>query len=86
MDLSQVTDINQLKAMAYDQIATKEQAENNLRMINQRIMEVSQQASDAETKAAVGEKTAEAASTTETTTAAPESGNAPTGEPGAESK
>ncbi len=40
MDLQTITDINQLKAMAYDQIASKEQAERNLNNINQRITQV----------------------------------------------
>ena len=40
MDLGNINDLQTLKAMAYDQIAAKEQAENNLRLINQRIMEV----------------------------------------------
>jgi hypothetical protein len=40
MDLSQIHDLQQLKAMAYDQIAAKEQAENNLRVINQRIAQI----------------------------------------------
>ena len=42
MELSQVTDLQQLKSMAYDQIANKEQAEGALRAINNRILEVSQ--------------------------------------------
>lgn len=37
MDISNITDLQQLKAMAYDAIAQKEQAENNLNVINQRI-------------------------------------------------
>lgn len=40
MDLSMATDINELKAMAYDQIALKEQAERNLTAINNRIAEL----------------------------------------------
>jgi len=40
MDLSKLININELKAMAYDQIAAKEQAEHNLRLINQRIVEL----------------------------------------------
>jgi hypothetical protein len=40
MDISTITDVNQLKAMAYDQIASKEQAQRNLDAINQRIGEV----------------------------------------------
>lgn len=41
MDYSTVTDLQTLKAAAYDQIALKEQAEATLRTINQRIVAVS---------------------------------------------
>lgn len=44
MDLSKITDIKELKAMAYDQIVTQEQVSNNLRNINDRIAELSQEA------------------------------------------
>lgn len=40
MDLSKLINLSELKAMAYDQIAAKEQAEHNLRLINQRIVEL----------------------------------------------
>jgi uncharacterized coiled-coil protein SlyX len=40
MDLSTMTDLNELKAMAYDQVVALEQTQNNLRIINQRIEEV----------------------------------------------
>ncbi len=40
-DISQITDIKELKALAYDQLAAKEQAEVNLRALNQRIAELS---------------------------------------------
>lgn len=40
MDLSKLINITELKSMAYDQIAAKEQAEHNLRLINQRIVEL----------------------------------------------
>lgn len=42
MDVSTITDIKELKAMAYDQIAAKEQVQRNLNAINQRITEVAQ--------------------------------------------
>lgn len=42
MDLSQVTDIKELKALAYDQLSLVEQAQLNIRKINQRIAELSQ--------------------------------------------
>lgn len=37
MDITSITDIKELKAMAYDQLATKQLAEQNLVVINQRI-------------------------------------------------
>ena len=40
MDLSTITDIKELKALAYDQIAEKENAERNLAVINERIREL----------------------------------------------
>lgn len=40
MDLNKLINITELKSMAYDQIAAKEQAEHNLRLINQRIVEL----------------------------------------------
>lgn len=40
MDISQIKDPVQLKAMAYDEIAKKEQAETNLRMINTQLQRV----------------------------------------------
>lgn len=42
VNVSTITDLKELKAMAYDQIAQKEQAEANLKNINQRILQVSQ--------------------------------------------
>jgi len=42
-DISQLTNLIELKAMAYDQISAKEQAEHNLRVINQRIIELTTQ-------------------------------------------
>lgn len=40
MDISAITDLNQLKAMAYDQLVILENAQNNLKLINQRLAEV----------------------------------------------
>lgn len=37
MDLATITDLTQLKAMAYDQMVVLEQTQNNLRLVNQRI-------------------------------------------------
>lgn len=42
MDLSQETSIEKLKAMAYDQIAQSEIIQSNLRALNARIAELSQ--------------------------------------------
>lgn len=42
MDLSKITDLKELKALAYDQIAAREVAERNLQAINQRISQLSQ--------------------------------------------
>lgn len=41
IDVSKITDINALKVIAYDAIAAKERAEQNLRYINGRIQELS---------------------------------------------
>lgn len=40
MELSTITDLDKLKSLAYDEIVKKEQAENNLRLINQRIVDI----------------------------------------------
>lgn len=40
MDLLTITDLKELKAMAYDQLVSKELAESNLRAINQRIADL----------------------------------------------
>lgn len=40
MDISTVTDIKELKAMAFDQLVAREQADNNLKTINQQISKV----------------------------------------------
>lgn len=37
MNLDEISDINQLKALAYDQVLVREQAVQNLTLINQRI-------------------------------------------------
>lgn len=42
VDLGQITDIKELKAMAYDQLAIKERADANLKAINTRLVEVAQ--------------------------------------------
>lgn len=48
MDIQNITDLKELKAMAYDQIANKEQAENNLQVINQRIAQIVGEQTDPE--------------------------------------
>lgn len=40
MDISKVTDVKELKSMAYDQLAMIEQGQANLRAINTRITEI----------------------------------------------
>lgn len=40
MDVSKITDLTVLKAMSWDAIEMKEQAERNIAVINQRIYEV----------------------------------------------
>lgn len=43
MDISKVTDIKELKAMAFDTLQMIETQQNNLRIIQQRIVELEQQ-------------------------------------------
>lgn len=43
MDLQTITDIKELKALAYDQLISKQIAERNLTAINQRIQELEQE-------------------------------------------
>jgi hypothetical protein len=40
MDISDITDITKLKALGYDQMTSKQKAENNLMIIQSRIIEV----------------------------------------------
>jgi hypothetical protein len=42
MDISQITDVNQLKALAYDEMMKLEAAQTNLRLLNSRIVELQQ--------------------------------------------
>lgn len=37
MDISTITDVAQLKALAYDEIASRDQAQQNLNLLNERI-------------------------------------------------
>lgn len=37
LDIGTITDLDKLKAMAYDEIANRERADHNLNLINQRI-------------------------------------------------
>jgi hypothetical protein len=43
MDISKITDIKELKALAYDELAKQQQAEVNLRALSQRIAELSEE-------------------------------------------
>ncbi len=52
MDLSTVTNIKELKSMAYDQLVLQQQAQQNLNAINQRIAEVEADKSGSKTKPA----------------------------------
>jgi hypothetical protein len=70
MDLSTITNPIVLKSMAYDEIAKKEQAESNLKVINQRILQVSQG------EKAIKEATDAAAATPPDGDAAPADGDA----------
>jgi hypothetical protein len=40
MDISAITDVKELKAFAYDEMAKIEQAKQNLQLINHRIQEL----------------------------------------------
>lgn len=42
MDISQINDINELKSLAYDQIAARDVAQQNLNTLNERINYLSQ--------------------------------------------
>lgn len=42
MDLSTITDIKELKALAYDQLSLREQCDRNLVAINQRMNEANE--------------------------------------------
>lgn len=43
MDISKETDVTKLKALAYDQLAQSEAIQSNLRALNARIAELSQE-------------------------------------------
>ena len=43
MDLKKVTDVEKLKALAYDELVKQEQCATNLRAINARILELQEQ-------------------------------------------
>lgn len=40
MDISKIDDLNQLKALAYDFLVDQENAQNNLKLVNNRINEI----------------------------------------------
>lgn len=52
MDLTSISDLNQLKAMAYDQMVILETAQKNMQVINQRIQQVNQEQQAAKEKEA----------------------------------
>lgn len=43
MDISKVTDVQELKALAYDTLQSLEAQQNNLRILQQRIVELEQE-------------------------------------------
>lgn len=43
MDISSITDINKLKAMAYDTLNVIEQQQQNLRILQERIVQLEQE-------------------------------------------
>lgn len=43
MDINEITDVTQLKALAYDTLQALEVQQNNLRLIQQRLAELEQQ-------------------------------------------
>lgn len=43
MDITTITDIKELKSLAFDEIAKLEQAQNNLRLLQGRIAELNSQ-------------------------------------------
>lgn len=46
MDITKISDTNQLKAWAYDQLILLEQTQNNLKLLNDRIAELEKIAPD----------------------------------------
>lgn len=52
MDISQITDVAQLKALAYDEIASRDQAQQNLSVLNETIAQLARaQVEDTNTEA-----------------------------------
>ena len=56
MDLQKVTDIKALKALAYDILAERENADRNLQAVNTRIVELVQEEKAAEAEKASKKK------------------------------
>ena len=50
MDISSITDIDKLKAMAYDTLNVIEQQQQNLRILQERITQVEQEAQQKKSK------------------------------------
>ena len=46
MDITKITDVKELKALAYEQVLAKAQAEQNLAMLQGRIAQLDQEAKD----------------------------------------
>ena len=59
MDINAITDLKELKAVAYDQMMLQMQAENNLKIINQRIEQVTAELEQAQQAAVKPGKKAE---------------------------
>ena len=54
MNLETITDVKELKSLAYDQIVALEQAQNNLRLINARLAQLEQEETDSQTVSVYG--------------------------------
>ena len=46
MNLETITDVKELKSLAFDQIVALEQAQNNIRLINARLAQLEQEETD----------------------------------------
>ena len=80
MDISNITDLTTLKAMAYDELAKIEQAQKNLQLLNQQIANASDgtAAAAANPKVAADEHAANASEPTGETDATDDTGTTTT--------